>query len=41
VLKDVSEKDDGKILLTVENTVEIEGAEKPALVAEVLALVFV
>lgn len=41
VLKDASEKSKGKILITVENTVEIEGAEKPALVAEVLALVFV
>jgi len=41
VLKHALEKDDGKILLTVENTIEIEGAEKPAVVAEVLALVFV
>ena len=41
VLKDASEKSKGKILIIVENTVEIEGAEKPALVAEVLALVFV
>lgn len=41
VLKNALEKDDGKILLTVKNTIEIEGAEKPAMVAEVLALVFV
>ena len=41
ILKNAVEKEKGKILLTVENTVEIEGAEKPAMVAEVLALVFV
>lgn len=41
VLKNAVEKDDGKILLTVENTVEIQGEEKPAMVAEVLALVFI
>lgn len=41
VLKEVTEKSDGKLVITIDNTVEIEGAEKPALVAEVLALVFV
>lgn len=41
VLKDAVEKGDRKILLTVKNTIEIEGAEKPAMVAEVLAMVFV
>ncbi len=41
VLKQAAKKGDGKILITIENTVEIEGAGKPALVAEVLALVFV
>jgi acyl dehydratase len=41
VLKDATEKSSGKILITVENTVEIEGAEKPALVAEVLALLII
>jgi acyl dehydratase len=41
VLKEVAEKEDRKIVITVENTVEIEGKEKPALVAEVLALVVV
>jgi acyl dehydratase len=41
VLKEVGEKEHGKIVITVENTVEIEGKEKPALVAEVLAIVFV
>ena len=40
-LKQAAEKGDGKITITIENTVEIEGSEKPALVAEVLALVFV
>lgn len=39
-LKQAAEKGNGKIIITIENTVEIEGAEKPALVAEVLALVF-
>jgi len=40
-LKQALEKEEGKILLTTENIVEIQGAEKPALVAEVLALVYV
>ena len=40
-LKQATEKGDGKIFITIENTVEIEGQEKPALVAEVLALIFV
>ena len=40
-LKKAAKKGDGKIIITIENTVEIEGSEKPALVAEVLALVFV
>jgi acyl dehydratase len=39
VLKEVTEKSEGKITITIDNTVEIEGKEKPALVAEVLALV--
>jgi acyl dehydratase len=41
VLKDVAEKSNGRLLLTVENTVEIEGQEKPAMVAEVLALLII
>jgi acyl dehydratase len=41
VLKDVTEKSEGKYTVTIDNTVEIEGKEKPALVAEVLALVYV
>jgi acyl dehydratase len=40
-LKQAEEKSQGKIIITIENTVEIQGAEKPALVAEVLALVYV
>ena len=38
VLKKVTEKSEGKFVITIENTVEIQGMEKPALVAEVLAL---
>jgi len=41
VLKDASDKGEGKILVTLENTIEIEGETKPALVADVLALVFI
>lgn len=40
-LKHASEKAEGKIIITIENTVEIEGEKKPALVAEVLALLSV
>ena len=38
VLKEVAEKKPGQILITNTVTVEIEGAEKPALVAELLTL---
>ncbi len=38
VLKEVAEKKPGQILITNAVTVEIEGAEKPALVAELLTL---
>jgi len=41
VLKDITEKPSGGYLLTLENTVEIEGQEKPALMAELLALIFI
>lgn len=37
-LKDVSEKSPGQILITSSVVVEIEGEEKPALVADVLTL---
>ena len=40
VLKDAYEKKKGKVLVTLENTIEIEGETKPALVADVLALLF-
>jgi len=41
VLKEAIEKGNGRILITVENTIEIEGSAKPAMVAEVLALLLV
>ena len=40
VLKSVTKRGFRKVLVTVENTLEIEGVEKPAMVAEVLALIF-
>ncbi len=40
VLKAVREKSPGQILLTTTVTVEIEGSEKPALVADLLTLAF-
>ena len=39
-LKEVTEKGGGRILMCTENTVEIEGEEKPAMVAESLAMFF-
>jgi len=41
VLKEAVDKGNGRILITVENTIEIEGSAKPAMVAEVLALILV
>jgi acyl dehydratase len=41
VLKEVTEKSAGKFIVTTDNTVEIEGKEKPALVVEVLALLII
>jgi len=41
VLKDVVEKDPGRILMTYGHTIEIEGQEKPACIAETLAMLFV
>ena len=38
VLRDVAKKGDGQLLLTYEVTVEIDGGQKPALVAEWLVL---
>jgi len=40
VLKDIEKRGLRKVLVTVENTLEIEGVDKPAMVAEVLALIF-
>jgi acyl dehydratase len=41
VLKDVVEKDPGRILMTYAHTIEIDGEEKPACVAENLGMLFV
>jgi len=40
VLEDVVERGKDKILVTIKNTIEIKGEEKPAMVAESLILVF-
>ena len=40
VLKDITKKGFRKILLSIENTIEIKDQEKPALVAETLALFY-
>jgi acyl dehydratase len=40
VLKDVTDKGGGRILIATENTIEIEGEEKPGVVAESLAMFF-
>ncbi len=40
VLKSIQRKGFRRFLLTIENTIEVEGREKPALVAELLALVY-
>ncbi len=39
VLKSVEDKGDGRKLLTIAGTVEIEGSDKPALIGDFLALV--
>jgi acyl dehydratase len=39
VLQSAETRAEGRVLLTLQNTIEIEGETKPALVAEVLALV--
>ena len=41
VLKDVEEKSPGQILLRTRFTIEIEGREKPAMVADILSLFMV
>ncbi len=40
VLKKIEKRGFRKILVTVENTMEIEGVEKPAMVADVLGLIY-
>ena len=40
LLKKIEKRGFRRVLVTVENTVEIEGLEKPAMVADVLALIF-
>jgi acyl dehydratase len=40
VLKKIEKRGFRKVLVTVENTIEIEGADKPAMVAEVLGLIY-
>ncbi len=40
VLTDVVEKGEGRILITTTHTIEIEGAEKPACIAEALTMFF-
>ena len=40
VISAVEEKEPGRILLTITHTIEIQGQDKPACVAEALALLF-
>ncbi|MHB9098001.1 MAG: MaoC family dehydratase [Syntrophales bacterium] len=40
VLTNIEEKDPGRLLMTITHTIEIEGQEKPACVAESLAMLF-
>ena len=40
VLSQVEEKSNGRVLVTTTHTIEIEGADKPACVAEVLSMFF-
>jgi acyl dehydratase len=40
VLKKIEKRGFRKVLVTVENTLEVEGAEKPAMVADVLGLIY-
>jgi acyl dehydratase len=40
VLTNVEEKKGGRILVTTTHTIEIEGEEKPAMIAEVLSMFF-
>lgn len=40
VLKNIEKRGFRRVLVTVENTVEVEGADKPAMVADALALIY-
>lgn len=40
VLKKIEKRGFRRVLLTVENTMEVEGADKPAMVAEALILIY-
>ncbi|NTU51329.1 MAG: MaoC family dehydratase [Candidatus Aminicenantes bacterium] len=40
VLKKIEKRGFRKVLVTVENTIEVEGAAKPAMVADVLSLIY-
>jgi acyl dehydratase len=40
VLKKIEKRGFRKVLVTVENTIEVEGAAKPAMVADVLVLIY-
>jgi len=40
VLKKIEKRGFRKVLVTVENTMEVEGADKPVMVADVLALIY-
>jgi acyl dehydratase len=40
VLKKIEKRGFRKVLITIENTVEVEGAAKPAMVADVLGLIY-
>jgi acyl dehydratase len=40
VLKRIEKRGFRRVLVTLENTMEVEGADKPAMVADVLALVY-
>jgi acyl dehydratase len=38
---EMAEKGSGRLLMTLENTIEVQGQDKPAMLAETLALLFV
>lgn len=40
VLKGIEKRGFRRVLVTVQNTIEVEGAEKPAMVADFLALIY-